>query len=137
LSRAVFAECLTLGKAVFAECLAVPSVLYSVNKLFTERRTLPSAALSKVFFAECGARQSLLCRVPDKNHSAKPPALGKGPNSGSELLLTEAEWKARKKKSTIGKCFNCGNRGHFAQDCRKKKEKEALLARADEEATLP
>jgi hypothetical protein len=34
--------------------------------------------------AECGTRQSLLCRVPDKKHSAKPPALGKGANSGSE-----------------------------------------------------
>jgi hypothetical protein len=31
LTRAMFAECLTLGKAVFAECLAVPSVLHSVN----------------------------------------------------------------------------------------------------------
>jgi hypothetical protein len=31
LPRAMFAECLTLGKAVFAECLAVPSVLHSVN----------------------------------------------------------------------------------------------------------
>jgi hypothetical protein len=35
-------------------------------------------------FAECGARQSLLCRVPNKKHSAKPPALGKGADSGSE-----------------------------------------------------
>jgi hypothetical protein len=31
----------------------VPSVLHSVNKPFTECRTLPSATLSKVFFAEC------------------------------------------------------------------------------------
>jgi hypothetical protein len=31
----------------------VPSALHSVNKLFTERRTLPSAALGKVCFAEC------------------------------------------------------------------------------------
>jgi hypothetical protein len=31
----------------------VPSVPQSVNKLFTERRTLPSAALDKVFFTEC------------------------------------------------------------------------------------
>jgi hypothetical protein len=31
----------------------VPSVLHSVNKIFTERRTLPSAALGKVVFAEC------------------------------------------------------------------------------------
>jgi hypothetical protein len=80
---AFFAECLPLGKAIFAECFAVPSVLHSVNKLFTERRTLPSAALGKVFFAECRARQSFLCRVPNKKHSAKPPALGKGPDSGS------------------------------------------------------
>jgi hypothetical protein len=51
----------------FAECFAVPSVLHSVNKLYTERRTLPSSALGKVFFAEC----------PTKT-------LGKGPDSGSE-----------------------------------------------------
>jgi hypothetical protein len=51
LPRAIFAECLTLGKAVFAECLAVPSVLHSVNKLFTERRSLPSTALGKLGFA--------------------------------------------------------------------------------------
>jgi hypothetical protein len=58
---------LTLGKTVFAECLAVPSALHSVNNLFTERRTLPRAALGKVGFAECpikSTRQSL-------RHSAK------------------------------------------------------------------
>jgi hypothetical protein len=45
----------------------VPSALHSVNKLFTERRTLPSAALGKVCFAECpikSTRQS-------HRHSAK------------------------------------------------------------------
>jgi hypothetical protein len=31
----------------------VPSVPHSVNKTFTERRSLPSAALGKVGFAEC------------------------------------------------------------------------------------
>jgi hypothetical protein len=31
----------------------VPSVPHSVNKIFTERRNLPSAALGKVGFAEC------------------------------------------------------------------------------------
>jgi hypothetical protein len=34
-------------------------------------------------FTECGTRQSLLCRVPDKKYSAKPPALGKACDSGS------------------------------------------------------
>jgi hypothetical protein len=34
-------------------------------------------------FAECNSRQSLLCRVLDKKHSAKRLALGKGPDSGS------------------------------------------------------
>jgi hypothetical protein len=63
----MFVECLTLGTTVFAECLAVPSVRHSVNNLFTERRTLPRAALGKVGFAECpikSTRQSL-------RHSAK------------------------------------------------------------------
>jgi hypothetical protein len=35
-------------------------------------------------FAECGSRQSRLCRVPEKRHSAKRPALGKGSDSGSD-----------------------------------------------------
>jgi hypothetical protein len=58
---------LTLGKAVFAECLAVPSVLHSVNKLFTERRSLPSAALGKLGFAECPIKSTWQSRL----HSAK------------------------------------------------------------------
>jgi hypothetical protein len=53
-------------------------------------------------------------------------------------MLTEAEWQARQKlkKSSIGRCFNYGVRGHFARDCYKLKKEEALLANADEEATL-
>jgi hypothetical protein len=54
-----------------------------------------------------------------------------------QLMLTEAEWQARQKsKSSIGRCFNYGVHGHFAQDCRKPKKEEALLANANEEATL-
>jgi hypothetical protein len=63
-----FAECftLTLGKEAFAEC-------------FFGTRQIN-------FFAESrlsGARQSLLCRAPEKKRSAKPPALGKEADSGS------------------------------------------------------
>jgi hypothetical protein len=34
-------------------------------------------------FTECGTRQILLCRVPDKRHSAKIATLGKALDSGS------------------------------------------------------
>jgi hypothetical protein len=37
-------------------------------------------------FTECGTRQSLLCRVPDKRHSAKIATLGKALDSGSVWL---------------------------------------------------
>jgi hypothetical protein len=55
-----------------------------------------------------------------------------------QLMLTEAEWQARQKlkKSSIGRCFNCGVRSHFTRDCRQPKKEEALLANANEEATL-
>jgi hypothetical protein len=43
---------------------------------------------------------------------------------------------ATETKSSIGRCFNGGVRDHFAQDCRKPKKEEALLANVDEEATL-
>jgi hypothetical protein len=45
----------------------VPSVPHSVNKIFTERRTLPSAALSKVGVAECPIKSTRQSR----RHSAK------------------------------------------------------------------
>jgi hypothetical protein len=86
LPSASFAECLTLGKCVFAEWRPVPSVQHSVKRLVAESLTLPSATLGKAFFAECGTRQSLLCRVPDKRHSAKRPTLGKASDSGSDRV---------------------------------------------------
>ena len=86
LLRAPFAECLTLGKPFFAECRPVPSVQHSVKGLFAESLTLPSAALGKAFFTECGTRQSLLYRVPDKRHLAKNTTLGKDSDFGSVAI---------------------------------------------------
>jgi hypothetical protein len=56
-----------LPRAVFAECWAMPSVPHSVNKIFTERKILPSAALGKVSFAECVIKSTRQSR----RHSAK------------------------------------------------------------------
>jgi len=51
---------------------------------------------------------------------------------GGWLLLTEEEWRARRKgKSGIGKCFNCGVRGHFTRDCHKPKKEVVMAATAD------
>jgi hypothetical protein len=58
LPRAPFVECLTLGKLVFAECSPVPSVQHSVQGLFAESLSLPSAALGKDLFAECPTKST-------------------------------------------------------------------------------
>jgi len=66
-------------KYIFAECQKKGTrqrlVLPSAEKKHSAKPSLPSA--------EKNTRQSRLCRVPDKIHSAKIPALGKVPVSGS------------------------------------------------------
>ena len=74
-----------LGKDVFCR---VPkngtrqnTSLPSAEKKHSANPSLPSA--------EKNTRQTRLCRVPDKIHSAKLPALGKVPVSGSVILRGE------------------------------------------------
>jgi hypothetical protein len=52
-------------------------------------------------FTECGSRQSLLCRVPDKRHSAKNPTLGKDSDSGSERIQDPKTLERLQQKSYI------------------------------------
>ncbi len=70
------------------------------------------------------------------------------------LLLTRAQWEnlyIKEKKGEDGsdsnsserkvdrkkvKCYNYGIHGHYANECRKPKKEEALLATADDEPTL-
>jgi len=89
------------AKYIFAECQKKGTrqrrILPCAEKNTRQNTSLPSArkkALGKdefcrvfflpsVFYLALG--KDRLCRVPDKIHSAKPPALGKVPVSGSEL----------------------------------------------------
>jgi hypothetical protein len=63
LPRAVVCRVFGTWQRFFAECFSVPRALHSVNAVIT--------------------RQRILCRVPDKKHSAKRQALDKEPDSGS------------------------------------------------------
>jgi hypothetical protein len=72
--------------SIFAECLGISTRQKSFCRVlgWAECTTLGKPALYRAQnFAEGGTRQSLLCRVPDKKHSAKPSVLGKGVDSGS------------------------------------------------------
>jgi hypothetical protein len=104
---------MTLGKAAFAECQplalgkdwrpsALGQPLTAFCRVFDTRQTclcrvrscVECPALGKGAlcrepnFTECGTRQSLICRVPDKRHSTKNPTLGKASDSGSDTSLS-------------------------------------------------
>jgi hypothetical protein len=84
----------TLGKAHFAECqentlgeetlCRMSKIKHSAKSFFAECFLLP-----RVFCVALG--KELLCRVPEIKHSAKNMALGKEPNSGSELKGSQCQ----------------------------------------------
>jgi hypothetical protein len=101
--RILFAECqpLALGKGWRPSALGRPLTALCRDPLcrvFDTRQTslcrvsscaeCPSLGKDphcrESSFTECGTRQSLLCRVPDKRHSAKIATLGKALDSGSD-----------------------------------------------------
>ena len=61
---------------------------------------------------------------------------GGGGDDDDGSSSTYSENGERKSKNKKGKCYNCSKRGHFAHECPKKKQEEALLATADDEPTL-
>ena len=95
-AKYIFAECQKKGtrqrrilpsaekwhsaKYIFAECRKKHSAKNTLQSHLCRVFFLPS-----VFYLALG--KDRLCRVPDKIHSAKPPALGKVPVSGSECQV--------------------------------------------------
>ena len=80
-AKYIFVECQKKrhsAKTYFAECRKM-----ALGKIHLCR--VPKKTLGKTIFTECRKNtwQSHLCRVPDKKHSAKLPALGKVPVSSS------------------------------------------------------
>ena len=76
-----------------------------------------------------------------------------GDRGDGQLLLTAAQWAARRRggynddggssasaeRRRLGKCWNCGVRGHFSRHCpepRKEKKEEALLCDAGDHPGL-
>jgi hypothetical protein len=70
-----------LPSATFAECRQ--TCLCRVGSYVECPALGKEARCREPNFTECGSQQSLLCRVPDKRHSAKRPTLGKASDSGS------------------------------------------------------
>jgi hypothetical protein len=76
------------GRCLYLDCL-VPCIADLVKEHYRNRwlcRVRQSLCRERNF-AECGSRQSSLCRVLDKKHSVKSPALSKDPDSGSGHTL--------------------------------------------------
>jgi hypothetical protein len=101
-------------------------------------RLFPAVAGIKQFCdIETMVFEEALGRLKAFDERSRRRTRASGERRDDQLLLTEAKWKARqKKKLSIGKCFNCGNRDHFARDCPKPRKEDALFADAEEEATL-
>ena len=91
----------------------------------------------------------------EERSRCRAQAKGGGEQSDGQLLLTAAQWEARRRQrgrghdhdnggSSVdsgargrrGKCWNCGVRGHFSRDCPDPRKEKALLANVDYEPAL-
>jgi hypothetical protein len=79
-----------------------------------------------------------------------------GERGDGELLLTAAQWEARRRqrgggydhddeggnsvasgaRGRRGRCWNCGLRSHFSRDCREPRKEKALLVDVDDDPAL-
>jgi hypothetical protein len=57
-------------------------------------------------------------------------------NSDDDTSSTLSSMSRRGKRHYRGRCFECGERGHMARDCRAKKKEKALLVNVEDEPTL-
>lgn len=57
-------------------------------------------------------------------------------NTDDDTSSTLSGMSRRGKSRYRGRCFECGERGHMARDCRAKKKEKALLVSVEDEPTL-
>jgi hypothetical protein len=57
-------------------------------------------------------------------------------NTDDDTSSTLSGMSRRGKSRYRGRCFECGERGHMARDCRAKKKEKALLVNVEDEPTL-
>ncbi|CAN6294052.1 unnamed protein product [Urochloa humidicola] len=156
---------LTAQLADLGEKLEPPRVVKKVLRVVPKRLRQVSVAIQMLGDLETMSLDGLVGQLhvaeealADDDEPVAPAVVG------GQLMLTEAQWETRRRQrrgrrsggddrdedddgaSTTssacgrgryrGKCFDCGERGHMARDCPRKKKERALLAGVEEEATL-
>ncbi|CAO2174357.1 unnamed protein product [Urochloa humidicola] len=155
---------LTARLGDLGEQLAAPRVVKKVLRVVPKR--LKQVALAIEMLADLNAMSldELVGRLQIAEEAGDEDEPETKTGSGEQLLLTKAQWEARSRQrggggrrggghkddddggsSTSsgrggsryrGRCFECGERGHQARNCPRKKKEAALLCDAYVEATL-